>query len=67
MSKRHTAADPTANAAVGNISRLSQLDGEIAEDLRRRELLRQQEDAARNARLRRFREQQAGPTHGSAG
>ncbi|MCG8152577.1 hypothetical protein GUY44_18985 [Pimelobacter simplex] len=64
MSKRHTAADPTANAAVGNITRLAQFDGPIAEDLRRRELLRQQEDAARNARLRRLREQQAGPADG---
>ncbi|MBM7518302.1 hypothetical protein [Nocardioides nitrophenolicus] len=53
MSKRHTSSDPTANAAVGKINR----DGQIANDLRDRARLREEADAARNARLRRQREQ----------
>lgn len=54
MSKRHTAADPTANAAIGNTKSNS-----VASDLQRRQMLREQVDAARNERLRRLREQQA--------
>ncbi|WP_418063137.1 hypothetical protein [Pimelobacter simplex] len=65
--KRHHPADPTANAAIGRISREEDFDGPIAaERLRARQQLREQEDAARNARLRRLRQQQAGPTDGSA-
>lgn len=57
--KRHLGSNPTMDKAIAGA------DGDYASDeLRRRQALREQADAARNARLRRLREQQADDPEG---
>ena len=51
MAGRHIGSNPTENRAIGRAG-----GDEDAEELRRRQMLREQADAARNARLRRARE-----------
>ena len=50
MRKRHTTSDPTANEVVRST------DDYLADDLRRRQRVREQETYNRNERIRRARE-----------
>lgn len=52
MAGRHVGSNPTENRAIGRAD-----SDHTGDELRRRQELREQADAARNARLRRLREQ----------